>query len=160
MRIQAFSCALIALQNRYKKQTKRICFIKTIFRFKDTIRLSVSASSFYVIFTAQFVCYMKLVSYLTDGRDQLAFLVDGLLYDCDLLHPELPNSMNMFLHYWDDMFPVAQQVEAAIKSGRISKEQGVAIDTIDLLAPVPFPTSCRDGYAFRQHVAAARRNRK
>jgi fumarylacetoacetate (FAA) hydrolase len=29
-----------------------------------------------------------------------------------------------------------------------------------LLAPVPFPTSCRDGYAFRQHVAAARRNRR
>ena len=29
-----------------------------------------------------------------------------------------------------------------------------------LLPPVPHPTSCRDGYAFRQHVAAARRNRK
>ena len=103
---------------------------------------------------------MKLVSYLNDGRDQLAFLVDGLLFDCDLLHPELPNSMNMFLNYWDDMYPIAQQVEAAIKSGRISKEQGLPIHDIELLAPVPFPTSCRDGYAFRQHVAAARRNRK
>ena len=103
---------------------------------------------------------MKLVSYLNDGRDQLAFLVDGLLYDCDLLNPELPNSMNMFLNYWDDMYPIAQQVNAAIVSGRISKEQGVPIEGMDLLAPVPFPTSCRDGYAFRQHVAAARRNRK
>ena len=103
---------------------------------------------------------MKLVSYLTDGHDQLAFLVDGLLYDCDLIHPELPNSMNMFLHYWDDMFPIAQQVDAAIKSGRISNDQGMPIEGIELLAPVPFPTSCRDGYAFRQHVAAARRNRK
>jgi fumarylacetoacetate (FAA) hydrolase len=28
------------------------------------------------------------------------------------------------------------------------------------MAPVPHPASCRDGYAFRQHVAAARRNRK
>lgn len=28
------------------------------------------------------------------------------------------------------------------------------------MAPVPYPGSCRDGYAFRQHVAAARRNRK
>jgi fumarylacetoacetate (FAA) hydrolase len=27
------------------------------------------------------------------------------------------------------------------------------------LAPVPYPTSCRDGYAFRQHVEAARKNR-
>ncbi len=103
---------------------------------------------------------MKLVSYLTDGRDQLAFLVDGYLFDCDLVHPELPNSMNMFLHYWDDMFPIAQKVDAAIKDGRISKEKGISIDDQQLLAPVPFPTSCRDGYAFRQHVAAARRNRK
>ncbi|RYE16333.1 MAG: fumarylacetoacetate hydrolase family protein, partial [Sphingobacteriales bacterium] len=29
----------------------------------------------------------------------------------------------------------------------------------ELIAPVPHPASCRDGYAFRQHVAAARRNR-
>lgn len=103
---------------------------------------------------------MKLVSYLKEGHDQLAFLNDGLLFDCDLLHPELPNSMNMFLHYWDDMYPVAQQVNAAILSGRIGSDQGVSIDEIEMLAPVPFPTSCRDGYAFRQHVAAARRNRK
>ncbi len=103
---------------------------------------------------------MKLVSYMVDGHDQLAFLVDGLLFDCDLLHPDLPNSMNMFLQYWDDMYPVAQKVEEAIKSGRINKEQGIALDEINLLAPVPFPTSCRDAYAFRQHVASARRNRK
>ena len=103
---------------------------------------------------------MKLVSYLTEGRDQLAFLVNGLLFDCDLMHPELPNSMNMFLQYWDDLFPIAQQTEAAIKSGRISTDNGIALEDIHLLAPIPFPTSCRDGYAFRQHVAAARRNRK
>jgi fumarylacetoacetate (FAA) hydrolase len=30
---------------------------------------------------------------------------------------------------------------------------------VELLAPVPYPASSRDGYAFRQHVAAARRNR-
>ena len=103
---------------------------------------------------------MKLVSYLRDGHDQLAFLVDGFLFDCDLVHPDLPNSMNMFLHYWDDMFPVAQTVDAAIKDGRINKANGIDLKDVQLLAPVPFPTSCRDGYAFRQHVAAARRNRK
>lgn len=97
---------------------------------------------------------------MADGRDQLAFLVEGYLYDCDLMHPELPNSMNMFLHYWEDMFPIAQQVDAAIKSGKISTDRGIPYEGQDILAPVPFPTSCRDGYAFRQHVAAARRNRK
>ncbi|NCT94344.1 MAG: fumarylacetoacetate hydrolase family protein [Chitinophagaceae bacterium] len=103
---------------------------------------------------------MKLVSYLNDGRDQLAFLHEGYLYDCDLVHPELPNSMNMFLQYWDDMYPIARVVDQAIKDGRIGQDKGVAMDGLDILAPVPFPTSCRDGYAFRQHVAAARRNRK
>src|SRR3546814_15006925 len=33
------------------------------------------------------------------------------------------------------------------------------VDSCELLAPVPHPASCRDGYAFRQHVATARRNR-
>lgn len=103
---------------------------------------------------------MKLVSYLNTGHDQLAFLVDGFLYDCDLVNPELPNSMNMFLQYWDEMFPIAQQTNAAIVEGRIGKEKGTDLETIQLLSPIPFPTSCRDGYAFRQHVAAARRNRK
>ncbi len=34
-----------------------------------------------------------------------------------------------------------------------------SIAEVVLLAPVPRPTSMRDGYAFRQHVEAARRNR-
>jgi len=102
---------------------------------------------------------MKLVSYLTDGHDQLAFLVNGLLYDCDLLHPELPNSMSMFLQYWDDNFPIAQAVNQSILDGKISNQKALSLDAVHVLAPVPFPTSCRDGYAFRQHVAAARRNR-
>ncbi|MBS1640072.1 MAG: fumarylacetoacetate hydrolase family protein [Bacteroidetes bacterium] len=103
---------------------------------------------------------MKLVSYLKDGTDQLAFLVNNFLYDCDVIHPELPGNMNMFLQFWEDMFPLAQQVNAAIAEGRIGKEKGTDLQNIQLLAPIPFPSSCRDGYAFRQHVAAARRNRK
>ena len=47
-----------------------------------------------------------------------------------------------------------------IEEGRIDKDKGIPLDELDLLSPIPFPTSCRDGYAFRQHVAAARRNRK
>jgi fumarylacetoacetate (FAA) hydrolase len=47
-----------------------------------------------------------------------------------------------------------------IEAGKIAEGKGIAVDDVQLLAPVPYPTSCRDGYAFRQHVAAARRNRK
>ncbi len=103
---------------------------------------------------------MKLVSYLQDEHDQLGVLVDDVVYDMEVLHPDLPSSMSMFLNFWDDAFPVAAAGVEFVKSGRIGKEKGRPLNTLQLLAPVPFPTSCRDGYAFRQHVAAARRNRK
>ncbi|MEO6538920.1 MAG: fumarylacetoacetate hydrolase family protein [Ferruginibacter sp.] len=103
---------------------------------------------------------MKLVTYLKEDRDQLALLVDGLLYDTDILHPDLPISMSMFLNYWDDVFPLAQAVEQRIKEGNFRRDMGLPIAEAELLAPVPHPSSCRDGYAFRQHVASARRNRK
>ncbi len=103
---------------------------------------------------------MKLVSYVKDGQDQLAVLVKNYLYDMELLHPDLPNSMNLFLNYWDDFFPFAQEGVKMIEEGRIAENKGISVDVVQLLAPVPYPASCRDGYAFRQHVAAARRNRK
>lgn len=103
---------------------------------------------------------MKLVSYLKDGHDQLAVLVDGFLYDMERLHPDLPHNMNMFLQYWEDYFPMALGGEMMVKEGKIDKNNGFPVSSVELIAPVPFPSSCRDGYAFRQHVAAARRNRK
>ena len=103
---------------------------------------------------------MKLVSYLKDEQDQLAFLVDGLLYDTDLMHPDLPVSMSMFLNYWEDVYPIAIGINRILKEGKVSRQQGISFDAVEILAPVPHPTSCRDAYAFRQHVAAARKNRK
>ena len=103
---------------------------------------------------------MKLVTYLKGGHDQLAILVDGLLYDTDHLHSDLPVSMAMFLNYWDDMLPLARACEQRIKDGMVRNVMATPVEEVQLLAPVPHPASCRDGYAFRQHVAAARRNRK
>lgn len=102
---------------------------------------------------------MKLVTYLKNGHDQLALLIDGALYDTDLLHPDLPISMAMFLNYWDDVLPLALAVEQRVKDGLGRTIMSTPFDEAQILAPVPHPTSCRDGYAFRQHVAAARRNR-
>ncbi|MBK6936209.1 MAG: fumarylacetoacetate hydrolase family protein [Chitinophagaceae bacterium] len=103
---------------------------------------------------------MKLVTYLKEGHEQLGVLINNLVYDMDVLHPDLPGSMNMFLNYWEDMFPFAQAGELMLREGTRTSNKGVPLSELELLAPVPFPNSCRDGYAFRQHVAAARRNRK
>ncbi|TMI70876.1 MAG: fumarylacetoacetate hydrolase family protein [Bacteroidetes bacterium] len=103
---------------------------------------------------------MKFVSYVKDEHEQLGVLVNGIIYDMEVLHPDLPGTMSMFLNYWEDTFPVAQAGELMLKEGTRTSNRGVPLANVQLLAPVPFPTSCRDGYAFRQHVAAARRNRK
>jgi fumarylacetoacetate (FAA) hydrolase len=103
--------------------------------------------------------FMKLVTYLKDGQDQLALCVGGNLYDTDNLHPDLPISMAMFLNYWEDVFPLAKAAEHKINAGMVRSVLAIPYTGVDLLAPVPHPSSCRDAYAFRQHVAAARRNR-
>ena len=103
---------------------------------------------------------MKLVSYLKEEREQLGVLINDMIYDMEVIHPDLPNSMGMFLNYWEESFPLVQAGEMMLREGTRTSNKGVPLKNVQLLAPVPLPTSCRDGYAFRQHVAVARRNRK
>jgi fumarylacetoacetate (FAA) hydrolase len=65
--------------------------------------------------------------------------------------------MNEFLWGGDELMDHAKKVDEAIRRGRMDAKEELFFE---MMAPVPHPTSCRDGYAFRQHVAAARRNRK
>lgn len=102
---------------------------------------------------------MKLVSYADNGRKQLAFLINDKIYATTNADNSLPATMEELLASWDEHMVKMRAVEADIKSGN-SKAEGIEHLGANLLAPVPNPTSCRDGYAFRQHVAAARRNRK
>lgn len=103
---------------------------------------------------------MKLVSYLHDEREHVGIIINDTVYALDILHPDLPNNMSMLLNYWEESLPVIQAGELLLREGTRSSNRGIPVNEVTLLAPVPFPTSCRDGYAFRQHVAAARRNRK
>ncbi len=57
----------------------------------------------------------------------------------------------------EDLLPEARVLAAgefSLPTGSLLRE-----DEIRLLAPLPRPVSVRDGYAFRQHVETARRNR-
>jgi len=102
---------------------------------------------------------MKLVTYSKSGAEQLALLINGLLYDTNGTDQRLPATMGALLQNWDWQISMLKSYEINIKEGDI-KIEGISPARVQILAPVPHPTSCRDGYAFRQHVAAARRNRK
>lgn len=101
---------------------------------------------------------MKLVTHLHTGKEQLAILLEGQLYSTNRLSDKLPSTMRDFLKDWDTNLALAREAEATINANNIQPD--IAYDQAQILPPVPEPASCRDGYAFRQHVAAARRNRK
>ena len=104
---------------------------------------------------------MKLVSYLKNDGDRLGIYIDGKIFDLQTGASEIgltiPDKMRKFLEGGDEMMKIARQVEIAIKERKLTSF--VDDPNLKLLAPIPNPPSCRDGYAFRQHVATARRNR-
>lgn len=100
---------------------------------------------------------MKLVSYKTEDREHLGLFYNGHIYNLNSLNHVIPDNINDFLWGGDALIEAAHRVHEDLKSGKVAGKEEVFYE---LLAPVPHPTSCRDGYAFRQHVAAARRNRR
>jgi fumarylacetoacetate (FAA) hydrolase len=100
---------------------------------------------------------MKLVSYKTEDREHLGIFINGHIYNLNSCDKLIPDNMNEFLWGGDELMDRAKKVNETIKSGKLQAKEELFYE---LIAPVPHPTSCRDGYAFRQHVAAARRNRK
>lgn len=102
---------------------------------------------------------MKLVTYSKNGKEQLSFYIGNKLYDTTAANENLPATMSDLLNNWEQYIGAMGQTEADIKSGK-NTVAGIEYAGASIMAPVPRPTSCRDGYAFRQHVAAARRNRK
>jgi fumarylacetoacetate (FAA) hydrolase len=55
--------------------------------------------------------------------------------------------------------PAADSIVESFRAGRFPTLLSRPADEVKLLAPIPRPPSMRDGYAFRQHVETARRNR-
>jgi len=100
---------------------------------------------------------MKLVSYKTEDREHLGIYINGHIYNLNSCDKLLPDNMKDFLWGGDELMDRAKKANTAIKSGKVEAKEELFYE---LIAPVPHPTSCRDGYAFRQHVAAARRNRR
>lgn len=102
---------------------------------------------------------MKLISYLNNGKAQAALLVGSKVYSLDALDKRFPSTIKDLLESWLTFYPLLAVEDWAILEGKRKYVEWQPLSDVRLLAPVPFPASCRDGYAFRQHVEAARKNR-
>ncbi|MEZ5358308.1 MAG: fumarylacetoacetate hydrolase family protein [Candidatus Zixiibacteriota bacterium] len=104
---------------------------------------------------------MKLVSFeKEEGKVRAGLLIDNSIYD---LHKcgkvckiDVPKHLLELLNK-EDGLQRAHSIEQHIKSGIDCKR--IEADSVRLLSPIPRPPSCRDAYAFRQHVETARKNR-
>jgi fumarylacetoacetate (FAA) hydrolase len=72
------------------------------------------------------------------------------------VNENLPKNIIDFFQSSNDLI---QQTEKQLSKIADNTLNVAPVKDFTLLAPVPRPTSCRDGYAFRQHVESARRNR-
>ena len=97
---------------------------------------------------------MKIVTYTNKEGADLGLLLNDKIYSLKAI----ANTMNAFLQMGDTAMENAKSIEDSIKNDS-SNLVGISLTEAKLLAPVPCPPSCRDAYAFRQHVATARRNR-
>ncbi|HEY3876676.1 MAG TPA: fumarylacetoacetate hydrolase family protein [Candidatus Kapabacteria bacterium] len=107
---------------------------------------------------------MKFVTYLSHSSQRLGLLIDSEILDLERASAELgaalPSDIISFLRQGDWAMVAAKKIEVeALKNSNAFLNARVRPGSVRLLAPVPRPTSMRDGYAFRQHVEAARRNR-
>jgi fumarylacetoacetate (FAA) hydrolase len=124
---------------------------------------------------------MKLVTFRTDAHDRAGVLVDDAVIDlahafawyehtegrrCDAAHvaDRYGKGVLGFIEHASVARPAAESILRAaadralpqVFDGRVLRH---AHADVSLRAPLPRPASIRDGYAFRQHVETARRNR-
>src|SRR3954468_22719183 len=110
---------------------------------------------------------MKLVTFIgKNGAAVPGVLNQGSIIDLQAAAPkyapkltEMAGDMLSLIaaspHSLSQIFPIL----AAHGEGRLDPSLLTPEPIAKLLSPVPRPVSMRDGYAFRQHVEAARRNR-
>lgn len=112
---------------------------------------------------------MKFVTYQSGHDARLGVLEGDDIIDVALVHDAARGNANLHLGYLPaEIIEFLELGDAALTDLRsalawynATKPEGIteSINDVALLSPVPRPTSMRDGYAFRQHVEAARRNR-
>jgi fumarylacetoacetate (FAA) hydrolase len=102
---------------------------------------------------------MKLVSILESGKERAGLVSANQVYIFSAMNAGLPETMQECIVAWDEIYPELQKLSKEVNTSAEMKKRGMPVEEAYMLAPVPKPNSIRDGYAFRQHVETARKNR-
>jgi len=95
---------------------------------------------------------MKFISFEKDENLFFGVIENDLIYDLHAINSNIAESMLEFMQGGNEQLDLAHK---AIQEN----EPSINVNDVKLLSPLTNPPSVRDAYAFRQHVATARRNR-
>jgi fumarylacetoacetate (FAA) hydrolase len=110
---------------------------------------------------------MKLLTYLnTQNKERVGILDRGVVIDAveavqwsNAKGVPVPVDMLTVIREQKILLPEFRRILAAHQENKLPENFQYAEDKVTIVSPIPRPVSMRDGYAFRQHVEAARRNR-
>src|SRR5688572_25566843 len=110
---------------------------------------------------------MKLVTYVTGSEARAGLLVGSDLETIIDVSAGLSHvgkkldgrSVLALVEAGKEALGALAEVIAAHGAGKLPASATVASKGVTLASPIPRPPSMRDGYAFRQHVETARKNR-
>ncbi|HYF03493.1 MAG TPA: fumarylacetoacetate hydrolase family protein [Patescibacteria group bacterium] len=114
---------------------------------------------------------MKFITFTCGGSERLGILKGNYAIDLQLAFKKANPTTDFELSYMpDNILDFLKLGQAGIRdvekidkwledNGQPDEIIVHSINAVTLVSPVPRPTSMRDGYAFRQHVESARRNR-
>jgi fumarylacetoacetate (FAA) hydrolase len=100
---------------------------------------------------------MKLVTFKQDNTEKIGLFHQNKIFNLTA-DGRFPADMISLISNATAM-DTAKAINESFVAGGADAAQIIDANSVTLLAPIPRPPSCRDGYAFRQHVASARRNR-
>ena len=95
---------------------------------------------------------MKFISFEKDNYISFGVIKNDFIYDLHAINSNIAESMLEFMQGGNEQLDLAHK---AIQEN----EPSINVNDVKLLSPLTNPPSVRDAYAFRQHVATARRNR-
>lgn len=106
---------------------------------------------------------MKFVTYKNkEEREEVGFIYEEKIIPLEILELKLPEKLIEILSLGSD---ILEKIDKRFQVWKTSDAMGKLetdfpfFNEVQLLAPIPKPSSFRDAYAFRQHVETSRRNR-
>ena len=106
---------------------------------------------------------MRFVTFIDSQGSERAGLHTGPFQSGTLVDLALalsrPLTVLSIIENWSELEGPLRELSLRAANGTVPASQLVPEKQVRLVAPLPRPVSMRDGYAFRQHVESARRNR-